>query len=74
MLIVFSEPTDNTESDSDSDVTHSDNGSRKNHLSPFALPSRLQQKRNSGLLHHPLLAAVKEQEKGQIRRYSIATS
>ncbi|XP_045197883.2 proline-rich protein 5-like [Mercenaria mercenaria] len=40
-------------------------------LSPQA--HRLHQKRSSELLHNPLLAAVKEQDMGQTRRFSIAT-
>ncbi|XP_053397835.1 proline-rich protein 5-like isoform X2 [Mercenaria mercenaria] len=35
---------------------------------------RLHHKRSSGLLHYPLLSAVREHERGQIRRYSIATT
>ncbi|XP_052760051.1 proline-rich protein 5-like isoform X2 [Mya arenaria] len=68
------------ESDSDddisdrSDVTPGSKGHK--HLSPLlsGVSHRPLGKRTSGLLPNPLLASVKEQDRGTIRRYSIATS
>lgn len=65
--------TDDT-TESDDEVTPVDTRSKRLGLSPLMYGNRLNQKRSSGLLHHPLLAAVKEQDRGHIRRYSIATS
>ncbi|XP_045197874.2 proline-rich protein 5-like isoform X2 [Mercenaria mercenaria] len=58
--------------ESDDEITQVDPRLKRAGLSPQAL--RLQHKRSSGLLYHPLLAAVREQDRGQMRRYSIATS
>ncbi|XP_045197887.2 proline-rich protein 5-like isoform X2 [Mercenaria mercenaria] len=58
--------------DSDEEVTSTDQRLKREGLSPQA--NRLKQKRSSGLLQNPMLAAVKEQDRGQMRRYSIATS
>lgn len=63
------------DSESEEEATSTDNLRLKRHsLSPLATTHRLNHKRGSGLLHHPLLAAVKEQDRSQIRRYSIATT
>lgn len=77
--LIASEPTFEITSESDEETTQCDKKpdgrrSRREQLSPLVLNGRINHKRNSGLLHHPLLAAVKEQDRGSVRRYSIATS
>ncbi|XP_045197880.2 proline-rich protein 5-like isoform X2 [Mercenaria mercenaria] len=58
--------------ESDDEIMPVDQRLKTAGLSPQA--HHVHHKRNSGFLHHPLLAAVKEQDRSQIRRYSIATS
>ncbi|KAL4233125.1 Proline rich 5 like [Mactra antiquata] len=67
---------DDFESDDELGTFTPDFKSRRHQLSPLVHSHghHSHHKRPSGLLHHPLLEAVKEQDRGQIRRYSIATS
>lgn len=60
--------------DSDDDMLAFEHRTKRHHISPLVQSQRNMHKRSSGILPHPLLAAVKEHDRGQIRRYSIATS
>ncbi|WAR14836.1 hypothetical protein MAR_004941 [Mya arenaria] len=78
LKVPFKVTTCESDSDDDisdrSDVTPGSKGHK--HLSPLlsGVSHRPLGKRTSGLLPNPLLASVKEQDRGTIRRYSIATS